>query len=103
MQEYSSPHLMPICPQWWHISDNVKATSTRSSEQTGNLSISFKISWLANDNLRCDVAITFLDYVHLSQGFIHPKVINKMDEGRMVAKVVTYPTHLKLEVWTGSP
>lgn len=33
----------------------------------------FKISWLSSGKLRYNVAITFLDYVHLSQGFIHPK------------------------------
>jgi hypothetical protein len=65
---------MRICPKWWHISNNVKATSTHSSEQTRNFVTSyFKISWLSSDNLRYNVAITFLDSVHLSQGFMHPK------------------------------
>ena len=41
---------------------------------------------MSSDNLRYNVAITFLDYVHLSQGFTHPKSDKQDARGRMVAK-----------------
>ena len=42
---------------------------------------------MSNDNLTYKVVITFLDFVHVSQGYIHP-------EDNMLVKFVTYLTHL---------